>query len=116
MNLASNNPRFRPDSVNLPPPPIDASEFDHEWAVAAKFALAGAGPYSVVSDRLHPATTELHGQIHIGPLVVSNLPGFVGSTLVRNYTLYYRENGVFLKLTRESLGGGNSDLWWKRLG
>ncbi|KAK3314234.1 hypothetical protein B0H66DRAFT_374505 [Apodospora peruviana] len=108
-NMASTNPLLRPPSVSWPPPTDNQS--DAEWALAAKYALSYAGPFSIGTS--FPAT-EVEGEVRHGPLMVSSVPGMVGSTQVRNYTLHDHDDDIFLELWGD-WNGTRAAVWWKRL-
>ena len=55
--MASLNPKVRPPTVSWPPPPVENTSLDAEWALAAKNALSYAGPY-VIGDSLEATETE----------------------------------------------------------
>ena len=75
-----------------------------------KHTIGYAGPFSI-SDAI-PATTT-SGQIFHGPLTVANVPAWVGTRQIRNYTLW--ENGAYLNILSQRDGGYRGSLWWKRL-
>lgn len=115
-NLASTDPHLRPLSVNLPPPPVDQTQFDHEWAVAAKYAVSYAGPYTISGVSNSPGTKpEFEGEVRHGPLTVASFPGMVGSTQVREYALYHdKKDGILLKITGV-VNGVEGIFWWRKL-
>ncbi|KAK0710690.1 hypothetical protein B0H67DRAFT_684455 [Lasiosphaeris hirsuta] len=61
----------------------------------------------------YPATEE-EGQLIHGPLTVSSLPSWRGTLQARNYTVYKRDDGVFLRIWAYS-GVFKTHIWWKRL-
>ncbi|KAK3356720.1 Lipocalin-like domain-containing protein [Lasiosphaeria hispida] len=107
-NLASTDAEFSPQNITWPP---RENNSDTDWLLAAKHALSYAGQLSV-SDA-YPATEE-EGQLIHGPLTVSSLPSWRGTLQLRNYTVYKRDDGVFLKIWAYR-GDFKTHIWWKRL-
>lgn len=105
--ITATEPEFRP--ANLSFPFLD-SQSDADWALVGKHGVAYAGPVTISND-IAPNTT--HGQILHGPLIVANVPAWVGTQQKRNYTLY--DDGALLKIDSQRDGGFRGVLWWKKL-
>lgn len=105
--ITATEPELRPANLTLP---FLDSQSDADWALVGKHGVAYAGPISM-SDEVEP--TETHGQIFHGPLIVANVPSWVGAKQRRNYTLF--EDGTLLKIDSERGGGYRGVLWWKKL-
>lgn len=125
VNMASSDPHLRFASVTLPPPPINATKFDHDWAVVAKNSISYAGTYRITSINPSPESKSIgrgvklnfEGEVRHGPLAVASYPGMVGSTQVREFGLHHtkdREGGVLLKL-RGVMNGLETVIWWVKL-
>lgn len=69
-----------------------------------------AGPVSV-SD-LIPAT-NITGQLIHGPLEIATPPSWIGTSQLRNYTVYDQDDGVFLKI-ESPRPTGIAVLWWQK--
>ncbi|KAI6258699.1 hypothetical protein MCOR19_004932 [Pyricularia oryzae] len=104
--ITSTHPQDRPAALSFPP---RADQSDSDWATIAKRSISYAGPF-VINDQV--PTTETSGQIFHGPLTVANVPSWIGTKQVRNYTLY--ENGRLLFITSKREDGSEGQLWWTR--
>lgn len=107
--ISATEPELRPQNLTFPFTP-DQSESD--WALVGKHSIGYAGPFSI-SDAI-PATPE-RGQIFHGPLVAANVPRWVGSRQVRNYTIVHQGNETYLNIQSRRDGGFTGELWWVRL-
>lgn len=105
--MAATEPELRPQNVTWPPKKEDAEEL---WALVGRHALSYAGTFSV-TERSPDETT---GQVIHGPLFVCSVPALMGTTLVRNYTLFRRPDGEYLRLNSVT-STGSSEIWWKKL-
>ncbi|PVH94647.1 hypothetical protein DM02DRAFT_539043, partial [Periconia macrospinosa] len=116
--LAATEPNLRPSNLSFPFSPSDP---DSLWSLVGKHTLAYAGPFSV-SDAIE--ADEVHGQIFHGPLVVANVPAWVGSRQVRNYTIFRgvaaggkggEGNETLVRIDSRRDGGNEGVLWWKKV-
>lgn len=105
--ITATEPEFRPEGLTFP---FLDSQSDADWALVGKHGIAYAGPVTI-SDTI-PAT-QTQGQIFHGPLIVANVPAWVGNEQRRNYTLF--DCGKLLKIDSERGGGYRGVLWWERL-
>ncbi|KAI9155118.1 hypothetical protein HJFPF1_07686 [Paramyrothecium foliicola] len=107
--ISATEPELRPQHLTFPFTP---DQNDTDWALVGKHSIGYAGPYSI-SDAI-PATPE-NGQIFHGPLVAANVPRWVGSRQVRNYTIVHQGNETYLNIQSRRDGGYTGELWWVRL-
>lgn len=107
--LAATEPELRPENLTFPFNPEDPDEL---WALVGKHSLAYAGPITL-SDAI-PAN-ETHGQVFHGPLIVSNIPAWVGTSQRRNYTIIKENNDTLLHIQSRRDGGNTGELWWRKL-
>ncbi|KAM0325411.1 hypothetical protein ACHAQA_007397 [Verticillium albo-atrum] len=106
-NIAATEPELRPQNLTFP---FTADQAESDWALVGKHGVSYAGPFSI-SDAI-PANAT-HGQVFHGPLVVANVPRWVGTRQPRNYTTY--DNGRLLRIQSQRDGGYRGELWWERL-
>ncbi|CAI6333183.1 unnamed protein product [Periconia digitata] len=107
--LAATEPDLRPANLTFP---FQASDPDSLWALVGKHSLAYAGPFRV-SDAI-PAN-ETHGQIFHGPLVVANVPAWVGSSQRRNYSVIDEGGERYLRIESRRDAGNEGVLWWRKV-
>ncbi|GAB1316926.1 hypothetical protein MFIFM68171_07136 [Madurella fahalii] len=81
----------------------NTTQFDENWATAAKNALSYACQVSLSDE--YPAD-ETSGTLLHGPVTASNVPALVGTTMQRNYTVVSRPDGVCLRLWLENVKEG----------
>lgn len=83
----------------------------HADLLCTPFSSIGyAGPVSV-SDAI-PAS-NVSGQVIHGPLDVATVPVWVGTSQIRNYTVYDQDDAVFLRI-QSPRPGGIAVLWWEK--
>jgi hypothetical protein len=58
---------------------------------------------------------ETNGQVFHGPLLVANVPTWVGQNQRRNYTVIENGEESYLKIGSERGGGYTGTLWWKKV-
>ncbi|KFA69774.1 hypothetical protein S40285_10362 [Stachybotrys chlorohalonatus IBT 40285] len=107
--IAATEAELRPQNLTFP---FTEDQSDADWALVGKHTIGYAGPYRV-SDAI-PATAE-SGQIFHGPLVVANVPRWVGSSQTRNYTITRQGNETYLQILSRRDGGYTGELFWRRL-
>ncbi|OLN87491.1 hypothetical protein CCHL11_06170 [Colletotrichum chlorophyti] len=105
--IASTDPEDRPANLTFP---YEESQSDADWALVGKHTVGYAGRLQI-SDAI-PATAT-SGQVIHGPLTVANVPSWVGSRQIRNYTTF--EDGKLLLISSQRDGGNRGELWWRRL-
>jgi hypothetical protein len=106
--ITATEPSLRPNLTF----PFQTNDKDSDWALVGKHSIGYAGPFSVNSEL--PAS-ETQGQVFHGPLVVANVPTWVGQKHRRNYTVVTEGGETFLKIRSERGGGYRGVLWWKRV-
>lgn len=74
--------------------------------------LCYAGPLSV-SDAI-PAS-NVSGQVIHGPLDVATIPAWVGTSQLRNYTVFEDADGETLLRITSPRPTGTANLWWRKL-
>ncbi|KZM20237.1 uncharacterized protein EKO05_0003683 [Ascochyta rabiei] len=92
--------------------PFQASDLDSDWALIGKHSIGYAGPFRV--NEALPAN-KTSGQVFHGPLVVANVPTWVGTEQKRNYTVVREGRDTLLRIGSERGGGHKGVLWWKRI-
>lgn len=107
--ISATEPELRPQHLTFP---FTEDQSDADWALVGKHGVGYAGPFSI-SDAI-PATPT-HGQIFHGPLVAANVPRWVGSKQVRNYTVINQDDRTFLLIDSQRDGGYTGQLFWERL-
>ncbi|KAJ4357738.1 uncharacterized protein N0V89_002314 [Didymosphaeria variabile] len=105
--IVATEPAFRPNLTF----PYQENDSDADWALIGKHSLGYAGPFSV--NEALPAN-KTGGQLFHGPLVVANVPTWVGTQQKRNYTVIKEGRDTLLRIGSER-GGGIGVLWWKRV-
>ncbi|KAF2128221.1 hypothetical protein P153DRAFT_387176 [Dothidotthia symphoricarpi CBS 119687] len=106
--ITATEPEYRP-ALTFPYQPDDT---DHDWAQIGKHSIAYAGPFHI-NEALPASRTD--GQLFHGPLVVANVPTWVGVEHKRNYTVVKEGSETYLRIGSERGGGYRGVLWWKRL-
>ncbi|KAF1926251.1 uncharacterized protein M421DRAFT_68117 [Didymella exigua CBS 183.55] len=106
--ITATEPAFRPNLTF----PFQDSDSDADWALVGKHSLGYAGPFSVNADL--PAS-KVQGQLFHGPLLVANVPTWVGTRQKRNYTVVSEGGETWLRIGSERGGGYRGVLWWRRL-
>jgi hypothetical protein len=106
--VTATEPAFRPNLTF----PYQDSDSDADWALVGKHSLGYAGPFSV--NEALPAN-KTSGQLFHGPLIVANVPTWVGSQQKRNYTIVREGADTLLRIGSDRGGGYRGVLWWKRL-
>lgn len=106
--ITATEPGLRPN-LTFPFQPTDA---DADWALVGKHSIGYAGPFRV-NEALPASRTE--GQVFHGPLVVANVPTWVGTEQRRNYTVVREGRDTLLRIGSERGGGYRGVLWWKRV-
>jgi hypothetical protein len=107
-NMAATDADWRPPNIAWPP---KATDSDVDWSKVGKYAMSYAGYFSV--NQSVPATKSM-GQLLHGPMVAASVPAMVGATQRRNYVVYEREDGVYLKVSVPS-ETAITEIWWKRV-
>ncbi|KAH7311360.1 Lipocalin-like domain-containing protein [Stachybotrys elegans] len=107
--ISATEPELRPQELTFPFTP---DQDDADWALVGKHSIGYAGPLRI-SDAV-PATAE-SGQVFHGPLIAANVPRWVGTSQVRNYTIVRRGEQTFLQIVSRRDGGYTGELWWERL-
>ncbi|KAK3682211.1 hypothetical protein B0T22DRAFT_484291 [Podospora appendiculata] len=107
--LTTNDARFLPRNLTFP---YQEGQPDSEWALVGKHTLAYAGPFSI--DPSRPATIDSGTLVH-GPLMVCDVPSYVGISLHRDYTMVRRREGVWLRLVTVNTATTYSEIWFQRL-
>jgi hypothetical protein len=93
--------------------PQSPNDTDSDWALVGKHGVAYAGPYSI--NTAYPAN-ETTGAIFHGPLIVANVPSWVGDEQPRNYTIFKQPDGsTLLRIDSRRDGGNEGVLWWRKL-
>ncbi|KAH6909076.1 Lipocalin-like domain-containing protein [Coprinopsis sp. MPI-PUGE-AT-0042] len=106
--ITATEPEFRPN-LTFPYQPNDT---DADWAAVGRHSIGYAGPLRL-SDAI-PAN-KTNGQVFHGPLVVANVPTWVGQNQRRNYTVIEDGDESYLKIGSERGGGYTGTLWWKKI-
>ncbi|KAF1835689.1 hypothetical protein BDW02DRAFT_618343 [Decorospora gaudefroyi] len=110
--ITATEPSLRP-ALTFPFQPNDT---DADWALVGKHSIGYAGPLRVSRDVVGNETV---GQLFHGPLVVANVPTWVGANQRRNYSVVEREEegGVvrYLRIGSERGGGYRGVLWWRKV-
>jgi hypothetical protein len=100
--ITATEPSLRPANLTFPFSPTDS---DAEWALVGKHSIGYAGPFRVNPD----VESSVHeGQLFHGPLVVANVPSWVGSEQRRNFSVVREEGETWLRIGSErgeGLGG-----------
>lgn len=106
--ITATEPGLRPNLTF----PFQVTDSDADWALVGKHSIGYAGPFRV--NEALPAN-KTNGQVFHGPLVVANVPTWVGTEQKRNYTVVKEGKDTFLKIGSERGGGYRGVLWWKRV-
>jgi Lipocalin-like domain len=107
--ISATEPELRPQNLTFP---FTEDQSDADWALVGKHSIGYAGPFTI-SDAI-PATSE-SGQIFHGPLVTANVPRWVGSRQLRNYTIIRDGESTILKIGSRRDGGYTGELFWEKL-
>jgi hypothetical protein len=106
--ITATEPEFRPN-LTFPYQPNDT---DADWAAVGRHSIGYAGPLRL--SNAIPAN-ETNGQVFHGPLVVANVPTWVGQNQRRNYTVVELGGESYLKIGSERGGGYTGTLWWQKI-
>lgn len=107
--ISATEPELRPQGLTFPFTP---DQSDADWALVGKHSIGYAGQYTI-SDAI-PATAE-SGQIFHGPLVSANVPRWVGTRQLRNYTVIRRGEETYLRIDSRRDGGYTGQLFWEKI-
>jgi hypothetical protein len=90
--MASTNTTVRPQNISYPFSKTDSLA---DWALVGQHTLSYAGPYSFTGRN----EGEMRGEVKHGPLFVANVPNWVGSDQLRNFTLVREGDGWVLAIS-----------------
>ncbi|KAM7196729.1 hypothetical protein V8F20_006922 [Naviculisporaceae sp. PSN 640] len=76
--------------------PPRATDSAQDWALVGQSNFCFAGPFTILGvDKDHgPSVTQVKGFIVHGPMEVTSLPGFMGVSEFRNFTITGTEHEV----------------------
>ncbi|PSN73390.1 hypothetical protein BS50DRAFT_672283 [Corynespora cassiicola Philippines] len=104
--IMSTTPEHR-QGLNVSIPEVE-SQPDSDWAKVGRHTLCYAGPFYIKEIR-----TENSGLLIHGPLIVAQVPNYVGSEQERNYTILDGGNTLNISILAED--GVLGSLIWKRI-
>lgn len=107
--ISATEPWLRPQELTFP---FTANQSDADWALVGKHSIGYAGPLTI-SDAI-PATPT-SGQLFHGPLVAANVPRWVGTKQLRNYTVIHQDGETYLQISSQRDGGYTGQLFWQKL-
>lgn len=107
--ISATEAEFRPMNLTFP---FTDDQSDHDWALAGKHSIGYAGHLSI--SNAFPAS-KTKGQLIHGPLIAANVPRWVGTKQIRNYTVHREGNRTLLQIDSQRDGGYTGQLWWLKL-
>ncbi|KAK3332376.1 hypothetical protein B0T19DRAFT_101404 [Cercophora scortea] len=108
--LTTGDARFMPQNLTFP---YKDDQPDSEWALVGKHTLAYVGPVRIENTTTNSSRES--GTVVHGPLMVCDIPSYVGVELRREYTLVKRREGTWLRLVTINTATTYSELWFQKL-
>jgi hypothetical protein len=109
--MASTNSSQQPTGIY----PYQKGDDIEPWSLLGIHSLCYSGPFSFTGRNEVPG--KMQGEILHGPVIMSNIPDWVGSDQLRNFTIFEEGEDKWslrLRITNETTAV-QGDIWWTRI-